>query len=170
MPRPKNGKYVPKKRKNNRNKRTKCQIEGCGEMVRSDHRDSHQRKHQRVYLRDDTGQFIKKNLSILGTTLPSGVPPNQSGYQVISKNSNIDPSGVPPNQSGYHTTILGTTNHRPGYQIKQRDTLTLSQSSFEDEEIPVFNFDPKLNSNMSLIEATASQRNNVKKSKIIQKN
>jgi hypothetical protein len=49
------------------------------------------------------------------------------------------------------------------------NTLSLSQSSFEDEEIPVINFDVKLNSNLGLIEAAERSEKPDKKSKKIHK-
>ena len=134
-------------------------------MVRSDHIESHKRQHERIYYRDDSGQFVKKSSSVRGTMLPSGVPSYRPGYQVISKNDEIHPSGVPSYRPGYHATELGTTKHRPGYQNKRSNTQSLSQSSFKDEEIPVFNFDPKLNSNMQYFKDDSKLIKKEKKSK-----
>jgi hypothetical protein len=74
------------------------------------------------------------------------------------------PSGSPTfHRPGHHTI-------RPGHQNLQEETHTLSASSFNDEEIPVWNFDPKLNSNLALIEEAERQEEVSKKSKKIKKN
>ena len=170
MGKSKNKKVETKKRPEDRHLRLKCKYKDCRKKIRSDKVQAHYRQHERIYLRNEKGEFQSKKATVRVTTLPSGSTLHRPGHQLTERVTTISPSGSPLHRPGHHPIRPGHQNDRPGHQNLQEETHTLSASSFNDEEIPVWNFDPKVNSNLALIEEAERQEEVSKKSKKIKKN
>ena len=81
MGKSKNKKVGTKKRPEDRHLRLKCKYKDCRKKIRSDKVQAHYRQHERIYLRNEKGEFQSKKATVRVTTLPSGSPHYRAGHQ-----------------------------------------------------------------------------------------